>query len=183
MNLPNHVTLQKSSVYTSLREGGGLGRSPKTEGAIGRKAHLTAGDGASLRLSYFLPRFHEAARKIGVGYRQPPASTIPSANRNCTARLLPQSPAVTAPSRRELWGLYLATLACCLWESACCESLRQKSEIFASSLWQGSLWVRHRYWVKFREKVKIDKYQRHLSIFGGDYRTRTCDLMRVKHAL
>ena len=34
-----------------------------------------------------------------------------------------------------------------------------------------------------REKVKIDKYQRHLSIFGGDYRTRTCDLMRVKHAL
>ena len=79
-----------------------MGRSPKTEGASGRKAHLTAGDGASLRLSYFLPRFHEAARKIGVGYRQPPASTIPSANRNCTARLLPQSPAVTAPSRREL---------------------------------------------------------------------------------
>ena len=81
-----------------------MGRSPKTEGAIGRKAHLTAGDGASLRLSYFLPRFHEAARKIGVGYRQAPASTNPSANRNCTARRLPQSPAVTAPSRRELWG-------------------------------------------------------------------------------
>ena len=138
LNLPNHVTLQKASVYTSRPEGGGLGRSPKTEGAIGRKAHLTAGDGASLRLSYFLPRFHEAARKIGVGYRQPPASTIPSANRNCTAHLLPQSPAVTAPSRRELWGLYLATLACCLWESACCESLSQKSKIFASSLWQGS---------------------------------------------
>ena len=102
LNLPNHVTLQKASVYTSRPEGGGLGRSPKTEGAIGRKAHLTAGDGASLRLSYFLPRFHEAARKIGVGYRQPPASTNPSANRNCTARRLPQSPAVTAPSRREL---------------------------------------------------------------------------------
>ena len=31
--------------------------------------------------------------------------------------------AVPAPSRRELWGLYLATLACCLWESANCESL------------------------------------------------------------
>ena len=26
----------------------------------------------------------------------------------------------------------------CLWESACCESLSQKSKIFASSLWQGS---------------------------------------------
>ena len=130
MNLPNHVTLQKASVYTSRPEGGGLGRSPKTEGAIGRKAHLTAGDGASLRLSYFLPRFHEAARKIGVGYRQPPASTIPSANRNCTAHLLPQSPAVTAPSRRELWGLYLATLACCLWESARCRIPQAKIKDF-----------------------------------------------------
>ena len=38
-----------------------------------------------------------------VGYRQPPASTTPKENRNCTARRLPQSPAVTAPSRRELW--------------------------------------------------------------------------------
>ena len=28
----------------------------------------------------------------------------------------------------------------CLWESANCESLSQKSKIFASSLWQGSLW-------------------------------------------
>ena len=28
-----------------------------------------------------------------------------------------------------------------LWESACCESLSQKSKIFASSLWQGSLWL------------------------------------------
>ena len=27
----------------------------------------------------------------------------------------------------------------CLWESADCESLSQKSKIFASSLWQGSL--------------------------------------------
>ena len=29
----------------------------------------------------------------------------------------------------------------CLWESADCESLSQKSKIFASSLWQGSLWL------------------------------------------
>src|SRR5699024_2794052 len=28
--------------------------------------------------------------------------------------------AVPAPSRRELWGLYLATLVCCFWESAYC---------------------------------------------------------------
>ena len=49
-----------------------------------------------------------------VGYRQPPASTAPKVNRNCTARWLPQSPAVTAPSRRELWGAYFSTLD--LWE-------------------------------------------------------------------
>ena len=34
--------------------------------------------------------------------RYPPASTTPSSNRNCTARWLPQAPAVPAPSRREL---------------------------------------------------------------------------------
>ena len=33
----------------------------------------------------------------------------------------------------------------CLWESANCESLSQKSEIFASSLWQGSLCGQCRY--------------------------------------
>ena len=31
--------------------------------------------------------------------------------------------AVPAPSRRELWGAYLATLDCCSWGSANCESL------------------------------------------------------------
>ena len=39
---------------TSLREGGGLGRSPKTEGASGRKAHLTTRGGTSPKLSHFL---------------------------------------------------------------------------------------------------------------------------------
>ena len=42
--------------------------------------------------------------------------------------------AVPAPSRRELWGLCLATLDFLRMRSACCESLRQKSKIFASSL-------------------------------------------------
>ena len=39
---------------TSLREGGGLGRSPKTEGASGRKAYLTTRGGTSPKLSHFL---------------------------------------------------------------------------------------------------------------------------------
>ena len=41
------VIMEKVGVYTSLREGGGLGRSPKTEGASGRKANLIAGDSTS----------------------------------------------------------------------------------------------------------------------------------------
>ena len=73
-----------------------------------------------------------------VGYRQPPASTIPSANRNCTARWLPQSPAVTAPSRRELWvrttSHWVVLLGKCL---LCIPQSRLRR---ASSLWQGSLW-------------------------------------------
>ena len=47
----------------------------------------------------------------------------PTANRQFAPRLLPQSPAVTAPSRRELWGLYFATLACCFCGGVDCESL------------------------------------------------------------
>ena len=37
-----------------------------------------------------------------IGHRQSPAGTTPSANNQLVARGLPQSPAVTAPSRREL---------------------------------------------------------------------------------
>ena len=51
---PGIVTLQKASVYTSLREGGGLGRSPKTEEAIGSIASWIARDGTSPKLSHFL---------------------------------------------------------------------------------------------------------------------------------
>ncbi len=47
-----------------------------------------------------------------VGYRQPPTSTAPSSNQNCIPRWLPQSPAVTALSRREPWGAYLSTWVC-----------------------------------------------------------------------
>ena len=39
---------------TSLREGGGLGRSPKTEGAIGRNADLIDRGGTSPGVSGFL---------------------------------------------------------------------------------------------------------------------------------
>ena len=66
-----------------------------------------------LRIVLSLPRPVSLLRCM-VGYRQPPASTAPKVNRNCTARWLPQSPAVTAPSRRELWGAYFSTLD--LWE-------------------------------------------------------------------
>ena len=83
---------------------------------------LTISHGSFLRFVTSLTRPVSLLRCM-VGYRQPPASTIPSANRNCTARWLPQSPAVTAPSRRELWGLCLATLDFLRMRSACCESL------------------------------------------------------------
>ena len=72
-------------------------------------------------------------------YGEPAASTDPKANRQLTARRLPQSPAVTAPSRRELWGLTLSTLDFRNSMVPSVESLRQKSKIFASSLSQGSL--------------------------------------------
>ena len=46
--------LAEGFVYTSLREGGGLGRSPKSEGASGRTASWIASDGTSPKLSHFL---------------------------------------------------------------------------------------------------------------------------------
>ena len=42
--------LQKAPVNTSLREGGGLGRSPKTEGASGQDANLITIGGTSPEL-------------------------------------------------------------------------------------------------------------------------------------
>ena len=53
LKTPGIVTLQKAWFHTSLREGGGLGRSPKTEGASGRKGDWTAGGGTSPGLSGF----------------------------------------------------------------------------------------------------------------------------------
>ena len=48
-----------------------------------------------------------------VGYRQPPASTNPKTNRNCTARWLPQSRLRRASSLPEgAMGLYLFTWVC-----------------------------------------------------------------------
>ena len=48
---PGIVVLRKASENTSLREGGGLGRSPKTEGAIGHNANLIDRGGTSPGLS------------------------------------------------------------------------------------------------------------------------------------
>ena len=47
---------------TSLREGGGLGRSPKTEGAIGRIANFKDRGGTSPEVSGFLYRWDESTR-------------------------------------------------------------------------------------------------------------------------
>lgn len=39
--------MEKAVIYTSRPEGGALGRSPKAEGASGRKANLITGDSTS----------------------------------------------------------------------------------------------------------------------------------------
>ena len=66
---PGIVTLQKAWFHTSLREGGGLGRSPKTEGASGRKGDWTVGGGTSPGLSGFCFDYTKASCKIGTGNR------------------------------------------------------------------------------------------------------------------
>ena len=78
-----------------------MGRSPKTEGASGQKTNFTTRGGTSPELSFPVPHTRKASGIMGIGYRYPQASTPPKANDNHTARWLPQSPAVTAPSRRE----------------------------------------------------------------------------------
>ena len=97
-----------------------MGRSPMTEGASGQKTNFTTRGGTSPELSFPVPHTRKASGITGIGYRYPQASTTPKANDNHTARWLPQSPAMTAPSGRELWGLYLATLVCCFCGSAYC---------------------------------------------------------------
>ena len=62
LNLPGIVTLQKAFANTSLREGGGLGRSPKTEGAIGHIANSKDRGGTSQKMSGFLCRWDECTR-------------------------------------------------------------------------------------------------------------------------
>ena len=56
-----HALTAAARRNTSLREGGGLGRSPKTEGASGRKAGWIAREGTSPKLSYFLCPWKEAS--------------------------------------------------------------------------------------------------------------------------
>ena len=51
-----------------------------------------------------------------IGHRQSPAGTTSSANNQLVARWLPQSPAVTAPSRRELWAAALPHWICGNWK-------------------------------------------------------------------
>ena len=84
-----HALTAAARRNTSLREGGGLGRSPKTEGASGRTAHLTARDGTSpvvliTPITYHPPSKPELHRPLA-----------PSVTAN----------AVPAPSRRELCGV------------------------------------------------------------------------------
>ena len=54
---------------TSLREGGGLGRSPKTEGASGCIASLTGKDGTSQSHPISCAHWRQLPGKIGIGYR------------------------------------------------------------------------------------------------------------------
>ena len=61
-----------------------MGRSPKTEGASGHIVNSKYRGDTSPEVSKTFGKYH------------------PRANRQPTARRLPQSPAVTAPSRREL---------------------------------------------------------------------------------
>ena len=76
--------------------------------------------------------------KMGIDNRQQvlPLHQIGTAP---PAGSLSHASGVPAPSRRELWGANLSTLDCCYGEVPAVESLSQKSKIFASSLWQGSL--------------------------------------------
>ena len=126
-----HTLTAAARRNTSLREGGGLGRSPKTEGASGQETNLTTGGGTSPGLKFSHAPSQESAgfnrhRVSAVMSRCQPISK-PSAYSplapSVTAKATGGSPAVPAPSRRELWGLYLATLVCCSGGSASCESL------------------------------------------------------------
>ena len=79
--------------------------------------------------------------KIGIGYRYLRASTdqkqtisLPPAGSLSHLRCQ-LSPGGSHGVRTFPHGFVLS-------ESACCKSLSQKSKIFASSLWQGSLWRR-----------------------------------------
>ena len=92
LKTPGIVTLQKAWFNTSLREGGGLGRSPKTEGAIGRIASWIAREGTSPKLSHFLCPWKEAAwqnwNRVSVVMSKSHPKSKPSAYR-------PQAPSVT----------------------------------------------------------------------------------------
>ena len=95
-----------------------MGRSPKTEGAIGRNADLIDRDGTSPGVSGFLSRFLKNPLKIGIGYRQYGASTNPSANRQLTARRLPQSR--LTPCQLPPGGSYGSRPSDCAPMIACC---------------------------------------------------------------
>ena len=103
---------------TSLREGGGLGRSPKTEGASGQETNLTTGGGTSPGLKFSHAPSQESAgfnrhRVSAVMSRCQPISK-PSAYSplapSVTAKATGGSPAVPAPTGREPLGCVFSSL-------------------------------------------------------------------------
>ena len=97
--------MEKAVRHTSRPEGGGGGRSPKTEGASARKAELLAGDSTSQShpCSYadWRKRLVKLAQRIGSYEQVPSYKQIVS---ELPAGSLSHGYAVTAPSGRELRG-------------------------------------------------------------------------------
>ena len=108
--------LAEGFVYTSLREGGGLGRSPKTEGASGQETNLTTGGGTSPKLSHFLCPWKEAAwqnwHRVSVVMSKYHPKSKPSAYR-------PLAPSVTCGDSslpEGAMGCVPFHMGLCLWE-------------------------------------------------------------------
>ena len=75
-----------------------------------------------------------------LGHRQPPASTTPKENRNCTARWLPQSRLRRASSLPEgAIGLVPCYIGLCFWGSACWGIPQSKIKDFCQLPQAGSL--------------------------------------------
>ena len=92
-----------------------MGRSPKTEGASGEKTNSSTRVRTSPGLKFTYALSQESARYNGHRISAIMSKHHPKANRNCTARWLPQTPSAPAPSRRELWA-FATSHRFVLWE-------------------------------------------------------------------